>query len=120
MKVVVSCSCKYADELAPFGKELTKMGITLHIPKNSEAAETDQKVMKDIILDFYKLVDDCDLMYIYAPNGYIGKSVANEIGYAYAKKKQMISSEPIEDYGISPLVDKIMSPNELIKYIGAR
>ena len=41
------------------------------------------------ILGCLKNIDDADVVYVVNPEGYVGKSVSVDIGYAYAKNKSI-------------------------------
>jgi hypothetical protein len=42
-------------------------------------------------------IDEADALYVVNPSGYVGKSVAADIGYALARNKRVFALEPIED-----------------------
>lgn len=68
-------------------------------------------------LEHLERIDNADVVYIISPNGYVGKSVCMEVGYAYAKGKPIYSSEKIDDFSIMSLVSQILSEDELIQII---
>jgi nucleoside 2-deoxyribosyltransferase len=69
---------------------------------------------KEAIQDAYFKIQQADFIYIVAVDGYAGKTVALEIGYAYALGKPIISSEKITDESIQPSISKVLSPQELL------
>jgi len=71
---------------------------------------------KMALLNAFKKIGEYDICYIYSKNGYIGKTVAMEIAYAYAKKKELISSHRIEEFSAQALISKIMDSEGLVKY----
>ncbi|MBI4163923.1 MAG: hypothetical protein HY512_03605 [Candidatus Aenigmarchaeota archaeon] len=57
-----------------------------------------------------------NIIYVYCEDGYIGKTVAMEIAYAYCKKKEIISSHKIEELSARALVSQVMKLADFIKY----
>lgn len=56
-----------------------------------------------------------DIVYVLNYNGYVGKSVALDIGYALALEKQVYSLEPVVEPNVSHLIAGVVSPEGLIK-----
>lgn len=71
---------------------------------------------KQALLNAFQKIDEFDICYVYSKDGYIGKTVAMEIAYAHAKKKELISSHKIEEFSAQSLISKIMNSEELIKH----
>ncbi len=71
---------------------------------------------KHALLDAFRKIDEFDICYIYARDGYIGRTVAMEISYAYSRKKELISSHKIEELSAQALITRVMSPEELIRH----
>ena len=71
---------------------------------------------KQALLNAFQRIEDSDIVYIYSREGYIGKTVAMEIAYAYAKHKEIISSHKIEELSAQALVYKIMDSKKLIEF----
>ena len=71
---------------------------------------------KRALLNAFQRIDEFDIVYIYSKNGYIGKTVAMEIAYAYAKNKELISSHKIDGFSAQALISKIMNTEELIEF----
>ena len=64
----------------------------------------------------FQRIDEFDLIYIYSKNGYIGKTVAMETAYAYAKNKELISSHKIDEFSTQALISQIVNADELIEF----
>jgi len=62
-------------------------------------------------------IDDSDVVYIVNPDGYVGRSVSVDIGYAYAKNKRMYAMYPIDDPPVANLISGVMAPDELIELL---
>ncbi|MBI4895937.1 MAG: nucleoside 2-deoxyribosyltransferase [Candidatus Aenigmarchaeota archaeon] len=61
-------------------------------------------------------IDSADIVYVVASNGYVGKTVAFEIGYAAAKGKEIIASEPLAETGLNSVIAQILSSEQCIAY----
>jgi nucleoside 2-deoxyribosyltransferase len=62
-----------------------------------------------------KRIDNCDVVYIVSCGGYIGKTVAMEIGYAIAKKKKIMAMEKITEAGLNHFIATVLPPKKLIE-----
>jgi nucleoside 2-deoxyribosyltransferase len=69
------------------------------------------------ILGCLEKVDKSDIVYVVNPNGYVGRSVCVDIGYAYAKGKPIYSMHPIDDPPIMSMVKGVLSFEELISFL---
>jgi hypothetical protein len=58
-------------------------------------------------------IEKADIIYVINPAGSVGSSVLFEIGYAFAKGKEVYSLEPIQDYAIMGLIKQTVSPDVL-------
>ena len=64
-----------------------------------------------------KKIDHADIVYVVNPDGYIGKSVAFDLGYAYAKNKQIYVMHAVDDPPVMGLISGVLSPEELVELI---
>jgi len=64
-----------------------------------------------------KKIDHADIIYVVNPDGYIGKSVVFDLGYAYAKKKQIYAMHAVDDPPVMGLINGVLSPEELLELI---
>jgi len=62
-------------------------------------------------------IDHADVVYVVDPEGYIGKSVAFNLGYAYAKNKQIYVTHVVDDPPVMDLISGVLSLEELIELI---
>ena len=69
------------------------------------------------IIGCLEKIDKSDVVYVVNPDGYIGKSVSVDIGYAYAKGKEIYTMHQIDDPPIMKLVKGILSFQNLIKLL---
>lgn len=72
------------------------------------------------IVSCLEKIDGADAVYVIDPDGYIGKSVAIDIGYAFARGKPIYSMEPIEDPPLDDLVRAVLSPAALARLLAER
>lgn len=78
-----------------------------------------KKVASRGILGCLRKIDDADVVYIVNPEGYIGKSVSIDIGYAYARNKPIYVMHPVDDPPVMDLINGILSPKALIDFLKA-
>lgn len=62
-------------------------------------------------------IEEADIIYIINPDGYIGKSVSVDIGFALALKRKIFSMKEITDPPISELINGVISTQDLIQTI---
>jgi hypothetical protein len=69
------------------------------------------------ILGCLKRIDDADVVYIVNPDGYVGKSVCVDIGYAHAKNKSIYVMHAVDDPPLMGLISDVLSPKALIGFL---
>lgn len=79
-KLYVCGSFKFVQEMEGLERKLKAENIQFQVSKEMDSRG---------ILGCLKKIDDADVVYIVNPEGYIGKSVSVDIGYAYAKNKSI-------------------------------
>lgn len=117
--VFVASSRKYYDKIKEIKTKLDDLGIKGHYPYfdyHNESVENNEEIKKKLTLNHFPEIDEIDILYVYAKDGYVGYSVTIEITYAYARGKEIISSEPIKELAVKALVSKVMAPEEFINY----
>ena len=98
-KVFLAGSRKFADDLEHVFNLCKDAGIQVKKGRDSIeelSLEEEKKVHKEML----NRIDKSDIIYIVTGDGYIGKTVAFEIGYAVGKKKEIISTKDIAE-GVS-------------------
>ncbi len=115
MKVVfLAGSRKFSDEISRISRALENSGI--NVLKGRDYADENDK--EKIFTDKMKQgIEDSDIIYVIAKDGYTGDSTKLEILYAHEKGKELIASETVKDDGIRKLVSKIMNADELVAYL---
>ena len=106
MKRVYVCgSFRFVDKIGELEMMLEKENIECIVSKSMDARG---------ILGCLEKIDCAGFVYIVNPDGYVGKSVSVDIGYAYAREKPIYVMHPIEDPPIMNLVNGVLSFEELI------
>ena len=115
--VFIAGSRKFFEEIEKLVQQLKENRIKVATAGKWENSQKDTLESEKIaLLNAFQKIDEFDICYIYSKEGYIGKTVAMEIAYAYAKKKELISSHKIEEFSAQALISKIMDSEELIKH----
>ncbi len=106
MKRLYVCgSFRFTREIEKLERELKEENIEYQISKKMNTRR---------ILGCLKKIDDADVVYIVNPEGYIGKSVSVDIGYAYARNKPIYVMHPVDDPPVMDLINGVLSPKSLI------
>lgn len=117
--VFIASSRRYYDQVKTIKKELDAKGVKGFYPYfdfHTGEAENDEELKKKLTMGHFPELDQIDVLYIVAQDGYVGHSVTLETAYSYAKNKEIISSEPIDELAVRALVSKTMTPEEFIAY----
>ena len=115
--IFLAGSRKFFDELETIKKNLKKENIRVETAGKWDKNTPDTlESEKNALLRAFKMIDESDILYVIAKDGYVGKTVCMEIAYAYAKNKEIISSNEINEYSAKALITKIKTPKELIEY----
>ena len=115
--VFIAGSRKFYDEIEAFDKRLTEAGIAAQTSgKWDDSVKDTLENQKDALLTAFKRIDKSDVIYIFAEDGYVGRTVCMEIAYAHAKGKEVISSNKIEELSAQALVSSVMEPTELVEH----
>lgn len=118
MKVFVAGSRRFAKEFGKAMKLFKESGIeAINAGKNISSKEDTLETVKADNERLFRRIDGSDVVFVIAKEGYVGYSVAMELGYAYAKGKEIISSEEINELAIRNLVSKVMPLEKLIEYL---
>lgn len=117
--VFVASSRKFYPIVKEIKSRLDELGVKGFYPYfefGDDSIEDDEEEKKRVTLAHFPEIDEVDTLYVVARDGYVGYSVAIEITYAYAKGKEIISSEPINELAVRAMVTKTMSPKEFIEF----
>lgn len=109
MKRLYVCgSFSFIREMEGLERKLKEENIQFQMSKKTESRG---------VLGCLKKINDADVVYIVNPEGYIGKSVSVDIGYAYAKNKSIYVMRRVEDPPVMPLTSGVLSPKALIGFL---
>lgn len=115
--VFIAGSRKFYDEIESFVKSLRDAGIAVTtVGKWDKTKKDSLKSEKKALLEAFTYIDRCDIVYVYSRDGYIGKTVAMEIAYAYARGKEIVALEKIEELSARGLVDRVMGRQAFVIY----
>ena len=114
--VFIAGSRRFSTEIEKLDKLCKENGIKSFTAGKILNKEDTFQSEKSALFRALHRIEISDIVYVMARKGYVGKTVALEIAYAFSKKREIISSEPIEDFSVRALVSKVMGHGELIKY----
>lgn len=107
MKTVCICgSFKFHEEMLDLEDKLRKENIRCFGARKERS-----------ILKCFDKIEKADVVYVVDPTGYVGNSVSADMGYAHAKNKPIYASDPIDDVALLDLVNRVLSPKELIEFL---
>ena len=92
-------------------------GLEASLSEENIEYQTSKKMDSRGILGCLKKIDDADVVYIVNPEGYIGKSVSVDIGYAYARNKSIFVMHSVDDPPVMDLINGVLSPKALINLL---
>jgi len=119
-KIFIASSRKFYDQAKTIKNRFDELGVVGFYPYfefDGESVEKNEEFKRKLTLKHFPEIDQADVLYILAENGYAGISVAIEASYAYAKGKEIISSEPLQELALRAIVGQVKKPEEFICYI---
>ncbi len=119
-KIFIASSRKFYDQVKTLKSKFDELGVIGFYPYfefNGESVEKDEELKKELTLKHFPEIDQVDVFYILARDGYAGISVSIEASYAYTKGKEIISSEQLQELALRAIVNRIKTPDEFISYI---
>jgi nucleoside 2-deoxyribosyltransferase len=109
MRVLYVCgSFRFRREMSELEGRLKEENIEFRMSK---------KMGSRGILGCLEKIDEADVVYVVNPDGYVGRSVYVDIGYAYAKGKPIYCMYPIDDSPAMSMVKGVLSFQELINFL---
>jgi nucleoside 2-deoxyribosyltransferase len=109
MKMLCVCgSFKFTRKMSELEKELKKENIEFMMLKRKSSRG---------VIGCLEKIDEADVVYVVNPDGYVGKSVCVDIGYAYAKGKPIYCMHSIDDPPVMDMVNEVLSFQELIELL---
>jgi hypothetical protein len=111
-KLYICGSFRFSSELSKAEKAFLEAGISCNRSQHNDP---------EGIRGCLNRIDGSENVYVVNPDGYIGRSVALDIGYAYAKRKTIYSMVPISDPPIDFMIEKVVGIDELsVEFVGSK
>ena len=122
MRFVTICSSsKFYAEAKALEAALIESGCTVFTP-DFDFDETNvignETKKRELTHAFLRKIDSSEAILVVDYNGYVGRSVAIEAGYAYAKSKVIILIEPAEELAVQALTDHVIGIEEILANAG--
>ena len=114
--VFIAGSENFYDKIKEAKKILEENNIQAYIHDNTLNNTTSEED-RESILNTYRLIKNCDVVYVYSQNGEIGHLGMDETTYAYACNKDTILSENTTNDLINKLSRRRMDLEQLINYV---
>jgi hypothetical protein len=110
MKVYVCGSFKFVERVERLEEQLVAAGIPHELSKTADPRG---------IASCLDKIDGAEIVYVVNPGGYIGRSLAFDLGYALARGRQICCLERIEDPPIAGLLGDVLTFDELVARAGS-
>ncbi|MBI2171795.1 MAG: hypothetical protein HYU30_07220 [Chloroflexi bacterium] len=118
--VALAASFKFIAEAAQVQAYLEGHGVTCYAPDyefNEVWESITPGLQADLVRLFLRKIDHSAILYIVTRDGYMGLSTAIEAGYAHGKGKKVVTSERVSDPAVQVIVDSVLTPDDLIRYL---
>lgn len=99
------------DRIETLERKLRKEGVEVLVSKKIDGRG---------IIGCLDKIDKADIVYVVDPNGYVGKSVSADIGYAYARNKPIYVMTQIDDPPVMNLARGVLSFQKLLTLLKGR
>jgi nucleoside 2-deoxyribosyltransferase len=121
IKTLTICSSsKFYETAQTLAKEMARAGITVYTPRfdfNEEVVKVTKDDKITLTREFLSKIDRSDAIYVIDQDGYTGRSVCIEIGYASALGKTVLVSEPPAEHAVQALANAIVPVADIAKQI---
>lgn len=121
IKTLTICSSsKFYETAQNLAKEMADAGLNVFTPRFDFNEEVVNVTLADKIRlthEFLSKVGRSDAIYVIDQDGYTGRSVCIEIGYASALGKVVILSEPPSENAVRALTNEVVAVSEITKRI---
>ena len=104
-RLYVCGSFRFTLEMEELERRLKEWNVEYQISKEIDSRG---------IMGCLRKIDDAEVVYVVNPEGYIGKSVSVDIGYAYAKNKIIYVMHTVDDPPVMELINGVLPPKALI------
>ena len=110
----VAGSRKFFEEIEEFVKQCRERNLNA-VTADKEKGESDFGSEKEALQRAFNIIDHSEAVYVFSKDGYVGKTVCIEIAYAYAKGKEVFSSELVGELSARSLVSDVVPPEKFIE-----
>lgn len=121
IKTLTICSSsKFYETAQALANEMANAGITVYTPRfdfNEEFVEVTENDKIKITREFLRKIDKSDAIYVIDQDGYTGRSVCIEVGYASALGKQVLLSELPAENAVRALASEVVAVGDIAKRI---
>jgi hypothetical protein len=121
IKTLTICSSsKFYETAQTLAKEMARAGITVYTPRfdfNEEIINVTRDDKISLTHEFLSKIDRSDAIYVIDQDGYTGRSVCIEIGYASALGKTVLVSEPPAEHAVQALTAAVVPVADIAKQI---
>lgn len=118
--LTICCSSKFYETAQALAKEMTDAGLNVFTPRfdfNEEAVAVTMADKISLTHEFLRKIDKSDAIYVVDQDGYTGRSVCIEIGYASALGKTVVLAEPPAENAVRALTSEVVAVGEITKSI---
>jgi hypothetical protein len=118
--LTICSSSKFYGTARALAKEMTDAGLNVFTPRFDFNEEVVAVTMADKISlthEFLRKIDGSDAIYVVDQDGYTGRSVCIEIGYASALGKTVVLSEPPAENAVRALASEVVAIGDITKRI---
>lgn len=114
MKVCISGSLRFEENIKKVGEALVAGGVECFLPTMGIAQETiTPEMVSGLVFEHFKKINASDIVLVVNPGGYFGNSVKTEIGYAKGVGKKVVFLAATGQPELDCLADRIIPENDL-------
>ena len=120
--VCICGSFRFYDEMLDLREGLHARGVLCEWPMPGPRRDPNAMPLDEAraaILSHLERIDRADLVFVFNKDGYVGNSVALEIGYAYARRKPVYVLAPFPDPCLMSLVTAVVTLEDLMQRVRA-
>jgi hypothetical protein len=118
--LTICSSSKFYETAQALAKEMTDAGLTVFTPRfdfNEEVVEVTMSDKISLTREFLRKITSSDAIYVIDQEGYTGRSVCIEIGYASALGKTVVLSESPAENAVRALASDVVAVGDITKRI---
>jgi len=117
MKICICCSKKFFPEIKAFIDRCNNYKNYILTPELNYVGVINIQTRKTLADKHHHKIQQSDAIYIYNPDGFIGRGTNLEMGFALALNKKIFALEKINDLRVDCFINKFLSLEELISLV---